>query len=43
MLETINLRKVYKIKDKELVAVDNLNMHVEKGEDYGSAWNERRR
>ena len=35
MLETINLRKVYKIKDKELVAVDNLNMHVEKGKITG--------
>lgn len=35
MLETVNLRKVYKTKEKELVAVDNLNMHVEQGKITG--------
>lgn len=35
MLETINLRKVYKTKEKELVAVDNLNMQVEQGKITG--------
>ncbi|MBB6171022.1 D-methionine transport system ATP-binding protein [Nocardiopsis mwathae] len=35
MIEAVGLRKVYRLKDREVLALDNVDLHVRQGEVYG--------